>query len=74
VSSAARGDAIGLYRVADLDASLARLASRGSAPERRLEIPHGPVATFCSPAGIRLAVYQLTRPAVAAHFEGRRDF
>ena len=66
--------AIDIYRVADLEASLRELAARGWTPERRLEIPHGPVATFRSPAGVRLALYQLTRPEVAAHFDGRRDF
>ena len=63
-----------LYRVPDLDASLAELEGRGWARERGFEIPHGPCCSFRSPGGHRIALYQLTRPEVAAHFEGRRDF
>jgi hypothetical protein len=63
-----------LYRVPDLEATLADLESRGWSRERRFEIPHGPCCSFRSPGGQRIAVYQLTRPEVAAHFEGRRDF
>jgi Glyoxalase/Bleomycin resistance protein/Dioxygenase superfamily len=63
-----------VYRVDDLDATLAGLEERGWEAERALEIPHGPCHSFTAPGGHRLAVYQLTRPDVAAHFEGRRDF
>jgi hypothetical protein len=63
-----------VYRVDDLDATLAELEERGWEAERALEIPHGPCHSFTAPGGHRLAVYQLTRPDVAAHFEGRRDF
>jgi hypothetical protein len=63
-----------IYRVDDLEASLSDLAARGWARERSLEIPHGPCCSFRSPSGHRVALYQLTRPEVAAHFEGRRDF
>lgn len=63
-----------VYRVADLDTTLAQLATKGWKPERSLEIPHGPCSSFRTPGGHRFALYQLTRPEVAAHFEGRRDF
>jgi hypothetical protein len=63
-----------VYRVAELEVTLAELESRGWEREGTFEIPHGPCCSFTTPAGHRLAVYQLTRPEVAAHFEGRRDF
>jgi hypothetical protein len=63
-----------VYRVADLNAVLGELAEGGWERERTLEIPHGPCCSFRTPGGHRFALYQLTRPEVAAHFEGRRDF
>ena len=63
-----------VYRVADLHATEAELEARGWKPDRRLEIPHGPCHSFTTPGGHRVAVYELSRPEVGAHFEGRRDF
>lgn len=63
-----------IYRVADLAAVLAELEARGWKRERTLEIPMGPCCSFATPAGHRVALYQLTRPDVERHFEGRRDF
>jgi hypothetical protein len=63
-----------VYRVADLDAALGELAGRGWKGEGTFEIPQGPCCSFRTPGGHRFALYQLTRPEVAAHFEGRRDF
>ena len=63
-----------VYRVADHARTVAELKERGWTPARSLEIPHGPCSSFRSPGGHRIAVYQLTRPEVARHFEGRRDF
>jgi hypothetical protein len=63
-----------VYRVADLERAMDDLAARGWQRGHTLEIPHGPVCTFVTPGGHRLAVYQLTRPQVADHFAGRRDF
>ena len=63
-----------VYRVPDLDAALGTLEGRGWRREHRFKIPHGPICSFVSPGGHRVALYQLTRPEVAAHFEGRRDF
>jgi hypothetical protein len=63
-----------VYRVADLDDVMHQLEARGWQRGHLLEIPHGPVCTFATPGGHRLAVYQLTRPQAAEHFAGRRDF
>ena len=63
-----------IYRVADHGVAVAALKQRGWRPERSLEIPHGPCSSFRSPGGHRIALYQLTRPEVIHHFEGRRDF
>jgi hypothetical protein len=63
-----------VFRVRDLEESLAGLERRGWKRERSFEIPHGPCCSFETPGGHRVAVYQLTRPEVDDHFEGRRDF
>jgi hypothetical protein len=63
-----------VYRVPDLATALTQLEGRGWRREHTFEIPHGPICSFAGPGGHRVAVYQLTRPEVAAHFEGRRDF
>jgi catechol 2,3-dioxygenase-like lactoylglutathione lyase family enzyme len=69
------GDApILLHRVADLDGTVAELAARGLRLDARVELPLGPCATFRTPGGQRLGVYELTRPDVDAHFAGRSDF
>lgn len=63
-----------VFRVDDLDARLAELEASGWQRERTFEIPHGPCCSFRSPEGHRIALYQLTRPEAAAHFDGRLDF
>jgi hypothetical protein len=63
-----------VYRVADLDAALAVLVARGWERQRTLEIPQGPCCSLRTPGGHRVALYQLTRPEVASHLDGRRDF
>ena len=63
-----------IYRVEDLDESLTSLERAGWARERTFEIPHGPCCSFRTPGGHRLALYELTRPEAATHFDGRRDF
>jgi hypothetical protein len=63
-----------VYRVADLGAALVELEARGWQRQHTLEIPQGPCCSLRTPGGHRIAVYQLTRPEVAAHFDGRRDF
>jgi hypothetical protein len=63
-----------VYRVDDLARALDDLSSRGWEREGTFEIPHGPCCSFRTPGGHRLALYQLVRPEVAAHFAGRFDF
>lgn len=63
-----------VYRVAHLEAALAALESRGWEREGAFDIPHGPCCSFTTPGGHRVALYQLTRPDAAHHFDGRRDF
>jgi hypothetical protein len=65
---------ISVFRVEDLPATIDELRSRGWSPVRTFEIPHGPCCSFTTSGGHRIALYQLTRPEVAEHFEGRRDF
>lgn len=63
-----------IYRVEDLDTTLDRLQTTGWVKENVFEIPQGPCCSFRTPGGHRVAVYQLIRPKVAAHFNGRVDF
>ncbi|CAN5245955.1 hypothetical protein BH20ACT24_BH20ACT24_04270 [soil metagenome] len=63
-----------VFRVADLAVALTELGARGWKREHTFEIPHGPCCSFTTPGGHRIALYQLTRPEAAAHFDGRRDF
>ena len=63
-----------VFRVDDLDAARAELATRGWVGGTNLEIPQGPLSSFSAPGGQRLAIYQLTRPGAIASFTGRRDF
>ena len=63
-----------VYRVGDLDGALASLEAAGWEREATFGIPHGPCCSFRAPGGHRIALYELTRPEAAAHFEGRRDF
>jgi catechol 2,3-dioxygenase-like lactoylglutathione lyase family enzyme len=63
-----------VYRVPDLGRALDDLAARGWQRAGTLEIPQGPCCSFVAPGGQRIALYQLTRPDVVRHFEGRRDF
>jgi hypothetical protein len=69
------GDApIFVYRVANLSEALRDMQARGWTREPSFEIPHGPCCSFTTPGGQRVALYQLTRPEAAHHFDGRRDF
>ena len=63
-----------VYRVADLGVALAVPAARGWQRQPTVEIPQGPRCSLWTPGGHRVALYQLTRPEVASHFAGRRDF
>jgi hypothetical protein len=63
-----------VYRVGDLAETTRRLEARGWKRGTTLEIPHGPCSSFETPGGHRFALYELTRPEAAGHFQGRRDF
>jgi len=63
-----------VYRVPDHGAAVRELEARGWTARRSLEIPQGPCSSFRTSGGHRMAVYQLVRPFVLEHFEGRRDF
>jgi hypothetical protein len=63
-----------VYRVPHLGDAMAALESRGWTPEGTFEIPQGPCCSFRTPGGHRIAIYELRRPEVVAHFAGRRDF
>src|SRR5229473_3184323 len=63
-----------IYRVDDLDEAMRDLKKRGWKKAQTLEIPMGPCCSFTTPSGHRLAIYELTRPDVARHFDGRHDF
>jgi hypothetical protein len=63
-----------IYRVASLRRAMKELETRGWRPQGTLEIPQGPCCSFEAPGGQRLALYELARPEVEAHFAGRRDF
>ncbi len=62
-----------IYRVADYSEAVSRLRSAGACDLHELEIPHGPCASFRAPGGQRFAVYELTRPGMERHFDGRID-
>jgi hypothetical protein len=63
-----------VYRVNQLAEAMAALESRGWTREGTFEIPQGPCCSFHAPGGHRIAIYELRRPEVIAHFAGRRDF
>jgi len=63
-----------VFRVDDLEATMARLEAAGWVREHTFEIPHGPICSFRTPGGHRIALYEVTRPEAATHFDGRLDF
>jgi hypothetical protein len=63
-----------VFRVADLSVAKRELLDRGWSAGHDLEIPQGPICSFTTPGGHRLAIYQLTRRRVIDGFAGRRDF
>jgi len=63
-----------IYRVAKLGEAMRTLEKRGWKKAQTLEIPMGPCCSFTTPSDQRIAIYELTRPDVASHFDGRFDF
>jgi predicted enzyme related to lactoylglutathione lyase len=63
-----------VYRVDDLDEAVAALRGRGFKKGRSVELPMGTARSFSGPGGHRIALFEMSRPGVVDHFEGRRDF
>ena len=63
-----------VYRVANLEEAVSALRERGLRKGRNVELPMGTCRTFSGPGGHRIAIYELSRPGVAEHFDGRFDF
>jgi hypothetical protein len=63
-----------LYRVEDLAATTTTLEARGWTAERSVDLPPGPATTFRAPGGMRLAIYEASRPFVVDSMAGQRDF
>ncbi len=63
-----------VYRVANLAESMRDMQARGWKRETSFEIPHGPICSFRTSGGHRIAIYELARPQIEEHFAGRRDF
>ena len=63
-----------LYRVASLGDASTRLTERGWTPDRTIELPMGPATTFHAPGGLRLAIYESSRPFAVDSMAGQRDF
>jgi hypothetical protein len=63
-----------VYAVDNLAGTTADLASRGWREDRSIELPPGPAVTFRTPGGVRLALYEASRPFVIDSFRGRHDF
>ena len=65
---------IHMFRVADLRATARELEGRGWTRGRSVELPPGPAITFATPGGLRMAIFEASRPFVVDGFRGRRDF
>ena len=63
-----------VYRMGDLDTTMAGLERRGLRTESRFSIPYGPCAAFRAPGAQRLTAYELTRRRADARLAGRHDF
>jgi hypothetical protein len=63
-----------LYRVDEVAETAADLQAQGWTAERTLELPMGTCATFHTPGGLRLGIYELSRPGVVESMAGQRDF
>jgi hypothetical protein len=63
-----------LYRVDDLAAASRTLEARGWSAERTVDLPPGQATTFRAPGGLRLAIYEASRPFVVDSMAGQRDF
>jgi hypothetical protein len=62
-----------VYRVGDLDTTMAELSAAGCAPSRTRH-PAWATRAFRAPGAQRLAAYELTRRRADARLAGRHDF
>jgi predicted enzyme related to lactoylglutathione lyase len=67
------GQTVLIYRVQRIEDVRRRLVENGWDAEAPFEIPLGPCLLFHDPGGLRLAIYERTRPGVDRHFDGRFD-
>jgi predicted enzyme related to lactoylglutathione lyase len=68
------GHGLLVYRVRSLDQTRRKLEEHGwSVDGEPFELPQGPCLVFRDPGGQRLAVYELVRPGMDEHFQGRFD-
>jgi hypothetical protein len=65
---------IHVYRVENLDRTIAELRDRHVEIGVDLEIPHGRGIEITNPGPQRIAVYERTRPRADERLAGRRDF
>ncbi|HEY2657359.1 MAG TPA: hypothetical protein VGI55_16355 [Solirubrobacteraceae bacterium] len=63
-----------VYRVEDLDQTVAQLRDRRVDLGVEFEIPHGRGTEITNPGPQRLALYERTRPEADERLAGRRDF
>jgi hypothetical protein len=63
-----------VYRVSELEQTVAVLSHRGVDVAARFGIPHGPAVELAMPGPQRVALYELTRPEAPDRLAGRRDF
>ena len=63
-----------LYRVANLEAARKRLGEQGLGDGHPVELPPGPALVFDAPGGLRMAIYEPSRPFVVESWMGQRDF
>jgi hypothetical protein len=63
-----------VFRVGDLDASIAELRVRGVTVGATFEFPYGFGVEVVNPGPQRVAVYERTRPERGDGLAGRRDF
>src|SRR6185369_6569188 len=59
-----------VYAVRDLAGTTAALSAQGWSADRSIELPPGPAATFRAPGGMRIAIYEASRPFVVESFRG----
>jgi hypothetical protein len=63
-----------IYRVDDLATATVALEERAWTQERTVELPPGACTIFHAPGGLRLAIYEASRPGVVESMSGQRDF